>query len=263
MRKTRMSMLAALVVLGAAAFAASPAKADHHFVKISEVGVSAAGPSDQHYIELQMYASGQNQIAGRSVTFWDNDGLAPPMSLPGPIGEATLSVGNPENAESQRTVLIGDTGIQGRDYTIQSLTSFFDPGVTNNILEAGAICFEEIDCLSWGGEDFTGEAHIPDHSAPLPASIASLLGVTAHHRTLARGCATSLDAADDTDDSSADFTGATPTPRPNATMPTEVLCANPAPATPAKKAKKCKRKKAKKGEVSAAAKKKCKRKKRT
>jgi hypothetical protein len=257
-----MSIVAALVVLGAAAFATSPAKAEFHLVKISEIGVSADGPSDSHYLELQMYSAGQNQMAGHNVTIWDEDGLAPPMALPGPIDELTLSVGNPANAQSQRTVLIGDVQIAGRDYTLD-FTPYFDPGVTNNLLSAGAICFEDVDCVSWGGASFTGAGHLPDGTTPFDGPVASLLGVTAHQRTLARGCATALDTADDTNDAAADFTAGTPTPRPNEVAPTETLCAPPQAAPPVKKAKKkCKRKKAKKGEVSAAAKKKCKRKKR-
>jgi hypothetical protein len=257
-RGARIAITAALTVLGAAAFATSPAIADYHQVKVSEIGVTADGPSDNHYLELQMYTPGQNQMAGHHVTLWDGDGLV--LGNPSPVADLTLSVGNPEFAQSQRTVLIGDTGVAGRDYTLD-FTPYFDPGATSHLLGAGAICFENVDCVSWGGDDFTGEAHIPDHSAPLSGGIASTLGVTAHHRTKARGCATSLDPADDTDDSSADFTGATPTPRPNATTPTEVLCSSPAPAAPVKKTnKKCKRKKAKKGDATSAAKK-CKKKK--
>ena len=80
-------------------------------------------------------------------------------------------------------------------------------------------------------------------------------------RTQARGCATALDAADDTNNSSADFAQGSSTPRANAVTPTETLCATPT----TKKKKKCKKKKKKKGTgkygSAAAKKKKCKKKK--
>jgi len=51
-------------------------------------------------------------------------------------------------------------------------------------------------------------------------------------RSIAPGCPTLLEAGDDTDNSSADFTLAAPSPRNNATTPTETACAGPqSPAT--------------------------------
>ncbi|MGZ5313522.1 MAG: hypothetical protein ACXWEA_04885 [Solirubrobacterales bacterium] len=236
------------------------AHASFHLVKISEIGVEAG--LDGGYLELQMYAPGQNLMSGHHVTIWDDDGLAPPMALPGPIAELTLSVGNPENAESQRTVLIGDVGVAGRDYTLD-FTPYWNPMVTNNVIDAGAVCFEAIDCISWGGDEFTGEAHIPDGTAPLSGSVAGL-GLTAHHRTLARGCATAMDIADDTNDAAADFSSRTPSPRPNSAAPTETLCGGQqGEKPPLAGKKKCKKpkKKAEKGDAAAAKKKKCKKKK--
>ena len=43
-------------------------------------------------------------------------------------------------------------------------------------------------------------------------------------RSIARGCATLLEAGDDTGDSAADFALATPSPRPNSAAPTETAC---------------------------------------
>lgn len=257
---TPRTLLAALMCTVAGALVLAPsAGATFHLVKISEVGATAEASNDS-YVELQMYSSGQNLLTGHSVTIWDEDGLAPPMAQPGPIETVLLSGPNPPNSQNQRTVLLGDTGVTGRDYTVE-LTPYFDPGVTLNLIDAGAICFDVIDCVSWGGSSFTGAQHLPDDTTPFDGAIASLLGVTAHHRTLARGCATALDPADDTNNAAADFTTATPSPRPNSVTPTEVPCATPTPtAKPPAKKRKCRKRKAKKGDAGAA-RRKCKRKK--
>jgi hypothetical protein len=73
-------------------------------------------------------------------------------------------------------------------------------------------------------------------------------------RTISRGCATALDAADDTN-SAADFSLGAGSPRGNSATPTETPCPTP-PATK----KKCKKHKKKSGGYSAK-KKKCKKKK--
>ena len=76
-------------------------------------------------------------------------------------------------------------------------------------------------------------------------------------RTISRGCATALDAADDTDNSAADFSIGTPIGRNNAATPTEKPCTGTTTTT---KQKKCK-KKNKQSSGAYSAKKKCKKKK--
>ncbi len=77
-------------------------------------------------------------------------------------------------------------------------------------------------------------------------------------RTISRGCATALDAADDTNNSAADFTVGTGNPRNNAATPTETPCPTTTSTTPTKK--KCKKKEEAPPAYSAK-KKKCKKKK--
>jgi len=82
-------------------------------------------------------------------------------------------------------------------------------------------------------------------------------------RTISRGCATSLDTADDTN-SAADFSLGTGTPRNNSSPITENVCppGNPnSPTNPAGKTRKRKCKKKQKTSAQTAKKKKCKRKK--
>jgi hypothetical protein len=50
-------------------------------------------------------------------------------------------------------------------------------------------------------------------------------------RSIAPGCATQLEAGDDTDDSATDFKLAAPTPRNNSTAPTEKACDTTPPET--------------------------------
>ena len=125
----------------------------------------------------------------------------------------------------------------------------------------GAVCLSQnnsptytpVDCVSYG--NFTGS--IPSAGTP---AVQTPFGSTLE-RKITPGCATALDAADDTNNSSADFALSTNPPRNNATTPTEVPCVAPpgaAPATPTSPAKKCKKKKHRSAE--AAKKKKCKKK---
>jgi len=86
----------------------------------------------------------------------------------------------------------------------------------------GAICFEStvfgiVDCVAWGA--FTNTASLPVGS-PAPA-IPDGQSLT---RSIAPGCATLLEASDDSDDSATDFAVAAPTPRSNAVAPTETPC---------------------------------------
>jgi len=224
--------------LTAAAFVSltSAAAASFHDVQIRAV---FRGPTAvTGFIELQTTAPGQNLVNGQLVKVFNEN--------------ATLSTNftlnaNVPNAESQRTILIGNTATAPTpDFTAASLFM-----TLNNVAAGGALCYGTIDCVSWGA--FTGNALLPS-SAGTPAGQLLTSQVTA--RGIGRGCATALDTPDDTNDSAADF-GLTVgyLPRNNAAAPTEVLCPlTPKPTPP--KAKKCKKKK-KKARASA---KKCKKK---
>ncbi len=125
----------------------------------------------------------------------------------------------------------------------------------------GAVCWDTVDCVAYGTFNDTGTplASNPGTPVPVPASGSALL------RKIGLGCATALDPADDTNNSNADFSSATPNPRNNASPIAETPCsttggggptASPPASAPPKK-KKCK--KAKKRAVAA---KKCKKKRR-
>ena len=211
-----------LIALGACA---SIARADDSQIRISEV-YSDASASHGDYIELQMMADGQTIPAGSAIR------------LCNATTSACVTFNFPPNATlpasiSQRTVLLGWNDNPNADFAVGAS---LNPPPTG-----GGACFYQsvapspevpIDCVSWG--NFTGS--LPSVGSPGPALNAS----QSLTRTEARGCSTLLDAADDTDNSAADFTLATPSPRSNLQTPTE----HPCPAAPAKKKKRKKKKKA-------------------
>jgi hypothetical protein len=252
--------LAAVVLAGVA----SSANADFHFTKIREISGETGG-SNLSYIELQMYEAGQNLVSGHDIQFWDADGLV--LGMPVPVMELTLAGPNPPNSETQRTILIGDTAVAGRDFTLD-LTPFMDSSLGSSVAAAGAACFEAIpvDCVSWGGGAFTGAANLPDGATPFGTALPN---ATALKRSIGANRPNCLDAADDTNSSAADFANVARDPTPNSTTPVEAGCAPPVPpaaaptptVTPTKKKKKCKKKKGKKRSASAAKRKRCKKKK--
>jgi hypothetical protein len=238
MNRSRIAAAAVLTtVLGLMAVAPS-AGASFHEIKIRSIfrSPSATGA----FMELQMYADGQNLVGGHQLR----------------ICNATASLcstyalsGNVANGQNQRRILIGGTTAPGSpDFTLPIGTDL------NGVASGGAACWDTVDCVSWG--TFTADASLP---SPAGTPIAGGLSTTqVSLRNTARGCATALDLADDTNNSAADFgTAVGYQVRNNSLAPTETLC----PSAPATKAKKCKKKKGKKHSADAAKKKKCKKKK--
>src|SRR3954454_5513855 len=74
--------------------AAAPAQATFHLIKVREVH---PGSSDDSYVELQMYAAGQNLLSGHAITVYNTAG-----SL---VHSSTFSASVP-NSANQQTVLI-------------------------------------------------------------------------------------------------------------------------------------------------------------
>jgi len=121
---------------------------------------------------------------------------------------------NVANGGDQRTILLGsnDAG------TGFGVTPDFTYGGPNLDSAGGAVCYAAIDCLAWGS--FAGT--LPSTAGPPAPAVPDGQSLK---RTIARGCASALDGADDTNSSSADLALTNPpTPRRNATEPSEVLC---------------------------------------
>src|SRR5262249_62234299 len=166
----------------------------------------------------------------------------------GALVHTSPPLSNVANGANQSTILIGDTSTPGNpDLTWGTLRS----SITSDV-SGGAFCYENIDCVAWGG------GWTPSALAQLPSpETGPLSGLAPNQvaiRGISRGCATALDDADDTNNSASDFSFGFFTPRNNSVTPTETVCP-PAPTTPVKK---CKKKKRRSAEV--AKKKKCKKK---
>lgn len=253
------------VALGFLLASVPAAQGDFHLMKIREVSGETAG-SNLSYIELQMYEAGQNLVSGHNIKIFDADAFQ--LGSPdGSIATIPLVGPNPPFSETQRTVLIGDAAVAGRDFTLD-LTPFFDNTAGMNVTPAGAVCFEAIpvDCVSWGGGAFTGAANLPDGATPFGTALPV---ATALKRNIGANRPNCLDAADDTNNSATDFANVARDPTPNGTAPVETGCTpavTPPPAVPSagtpgkkKRVRRCK-KKPSKNSASIAKKKPCKKK---
>ena len=243
-RLSRIALAASLTATAALGLASAAQAAPQLLIREAHRGATAAGD----YVMLQMIADGQNTLAGNYIDILGADGQA----------GAEYQLPNVANGQNQRTVLIGNTGVAGADFTNAGVALQTD----------GAVCLDThggydgtggFDCVAWG--NFVGNVH-PLSSPALPTVLGGV-GLAPGQtlvRTIARGCATALDAPDDTNNSAADFALGTGIGRPNAATPTETLCTGGGTTTTTPK-KKCKKKKKKKHSAESAKKKKCKKKK--
>jgi hypothetical protein len=199
----RVAIASALALAGVVLVAPS-ANASFHLMKISEFFPGTAADADSAFIELQMYAAGQNIVGGRTIDSFVSPGT--PLST-------FVIPGNVPNGDNQRTILIGDTNVATRDFTYDVLGDVLQPNAGG-----AAICFEAIDCVSWG----TYSGALP---SPAGTNAPAIPDGSSLERSIAPNCATLLESADDTNNSLADFSLATPSPRSNATPPTETACA--------------------------------------
>jgi hypothetical protein len=202
----RSALLSLATVLILATVIPSQASAAFHLNKIREVFVGAGNS----YVELQAYASGENFLDGHEVTLYDSTGNA--------LGDGAPLHMVP-NGGNQRTALVGaSASVNGVPADIVDA----DVGLLDRA--GGAVCFDAIpvDCVAWG--NFGGGGALPGTVGPPAASPGGLPADTALVRSIARGCATLLEASDDTDDSAADFALEPPNPIPNSAVPTEQPC---------------------------------------
>jgi hypothetical protein len=174
-----------------------PARAAFHLVMVTEVFPGFASSSNAQYVELQMYAQGQNFVLGHSVQVYDATG--------GLIGTFTFDA-HAANGDDQASLLIATAEAQNLFGVVADLT------MTPLISPAGGkVCFTgSSDCVAWGA--YVGSTFgVGDPFSPAGLT----LGQTAQRR-LDRGSPGILDESDDTNDSATDFAAAPPTPRTNA-----------------------------------------------
>jgi len=199
--------LSPLVAMAVAvlAFGAGPATATFHLMQIREVYPGSLAAPGSQYVELQMWASGQNHVGGHVLRSYDASGAVTGTStfthdVAAGANQSTLLLATPQ-AEAQFGV-VADAALAG---------SISPAG--------GAVCWETIDCVSWGS--FSGTLPSPAGAPAAPGGIPD--GMTLR-RMIGRGCATLLDPPDDNDASAEDFAVVSPLPRPNSAPPTEQPC---------------------------------------
>jgi len=211
-------LLGFALALLAAAFLAPAASASFHLISIREAYPGSAASPDSGYVELQMYASGQQFVKGHSLTLYDAEG-----SLTGTFALSS----NVASGASQATVLVGDSGVEGAFGVAPDLA---DAGFAL-AAAGGAACWAGLDCVSWGG--FTGST---SSASGEPADPLGVPDGMALRRSIAPGCSTLLEAADDSGDSATDFADAAPAPRNNASAIVEEACPAPSATIDAKPA---------------------------
>jgi hypothetical protein len=207
----RRAILAA--VLGLIAVVPASASASYHLIKVTEVG--NANPGD--FVELQMFAPSENFVAGHFLRVYSGTGaVSSTFEFPSSVSRG----------DNQRTILIGSD----EPVSWPAAPDFVTP---TPIGADGAVCYLDtlilppIDCVSFGA--FTNAPSLPT-GTPAPA-LPSGAGASTLQRSIAGGCATLLEPGDDTNDSAADFDLAAPSPRNNATAPTERACDTEPPQT--------------------------------
>jgi hypothetical protein len=172
---------------------------------------SGASP-DAEYVELQMYAPGQELVQGHRLDFFDSAGSS--------LGSVTFGSSVPRGA-SQSTIVVATAQAESHFGIVADLAMPADRLAP----AGGAVCWEALDCVSWGA--FSGSLGSPAGSSADPLGIPDGLAL---RRTIAPGCPTLLEASDDRNDSASDFADAFPAPRPNSVVPSERACATPGPA---------------------------------
>lgn len=207
MNTRRFLPLGAAVALVAAGLWTPAALATFHEISIREVYAGSAAHPDSQYVELQMWAAGQNLVGGRSLKTYTAAGA--------PNGTTTFT-GNVAGAANQSTILLATLAAESEFGATPD--AVMSPGQLSP--SGGAACWAEtIDCVSWG--NFSGSLPSPAGS---PASTVGIPDGMALRRAISAGCATLLEPTDDRDNSAADFSVVFPSPRSNAIAPTERAC---------------------------------------
>ncbi|HUG88552.1 MAG TPA: hypothetical protein VMP42_07275, partial [Actinomycetota bacterium] len=180
---------------------AAPAAADVHLMKITEVFAGVASEPDAHYVELQMYSSGQNVTNGASVEVFDAANIS--------VATFTFAA-NVANSANQSRILVATAEAE----TFFEVAADLEMSSASIPASGGKACFEApghgvIDCVAWG--DYTG----PAGGVGTPFRAAEGIPAGAAMERSTKGNAT-LEASDDTNDSATDFRFGLPAPRNNA-----------------------------------------------
>jgi hypothetical protein len=180
------------------------ASATFHEMSIREVYPGSLAQPESEYVELQMWAAGQNHVEGHVLKTYNASG--------GVTSTNTFASDVPGSA-NQSTILLATSGAE-TEFGVSADTAL-SAGKLDPV--GGAVCWENLDCVSWG--NFSGS--LP---SPTGTPAAAIPDGMALRRTIAPGCATLLEPTDDHDNSAADFSAVFPAPRPNSVAPSERRC---------------------------------------
>jgi MYXO-CTERM domain-containing protein len=192
-----LSLFAAAIVM----LVSAKASASFHLIKVVEVFVGSSTAPDAHYVQLQMYAAGQNFVGGHVLRVYDASGVeisGSSFTFPAMVA----------NGSDQANILIGTAAVTAAfgvapDFTLPAKLS----------TTGGAVCFDAtslglIDCFSWG--TFMGGA------ADTSVAPFQFVANKAARRIITGGASmTKLEAADDGNNNSTDFASVDPAPKNN------------------------------------------------
>lgn len=159
-------------------------------MSIREVYVGPSDNSAAQYVLLQMYESGQNFVSGHSITVYDSAGS--------PVGTYTFA-SDVSNGANQAYIWIA-TGAAEILFGISA-----DLAMAPTLAPAGGkVCFDVVDCFSWGS--YSGDSVNPSPSGNPFSPTTGLTPGTAASRDISGGSSpNAIEADDDTNDSAADF----------------------------------------------------------
>ncbi len=181
------------------------AHATFHEMSIRELYPGSSTEAEAEYVELQMWAPGQNLVGGHVLRIYNAAG--------GLVGTNTFPANVPADA-NQSTILMATSQAETR-FGLKADGPLSPSGQLDPA--GGAVCWENLDCVSWG--NFAGTT-----PSPTGTPAAAIPDGMALRRTIAPGCASLLEPTDDHDNSVADFAAVFPLPRPNSTAPSERPC---------------------------------------
>jgi hypothetical protein len=200
----RRALLIGILTTCVALLLVAPARANFHLIKISEIFPGTAAEPAAQFVELQMYADGQNQLATHSLVVYDSTGIEQ--------ARYTFTTSVPDGSDQAHVLLA----------TPEAETLFgveADLEMTASIASAGGkVCWEPglVDCASWGS--YSGGAADQGASAtgtPFNQATGLVPGQSMERKIAGGTSPDKLDAGDDTNDSAADFQLASPSPQAN------------------------------------------------
>ena len=193
----RLASLFALCGLGVV-LGGNPAQASFHLMKVVEVFPGTTATPSAQYVVLQMYFPQQRFVTGHSVTISDASGIA--------IANFAFT-GSVANGADQTKILIATAEAAALFGVSADLT------MTASLpLAGGKVCFDAIpvDCVGWG--NYAPASADVAVGTPLPGLV---LGRAIQRRLDIAGGTTTLESADDTNNSANDFVFGAPAPRRN------------------------------------------------